>query len=143
MIRPATVSRSAPGIPCRIRPAATSATMLHWCALRAVRSKRGVSMLAADIVDSIDRQTQQSEIASIDAGRGAGQARVRISWVTVIPSGSNSGSSSLYRGITVLAGGGFSLGGGGGNGQGGGRPAGGLRGSQLAATHSHPPARPA
>src|SRR5436305_1978697 len=100
----ATVSRSAPGIPCRIRPAATSATMLHWCALRAVRSKRAVSMLAADIIDSIDRQTQQSEIASIDARRGAGQARVRISWVTVIPSGSNSGSSSLYRGITGLPG---------------------------------------
>src|SRR5256886_4238666 len=104
MIRPATVSRSAPGIPCRIRPAATSATVLHWCALRAVRSNRGVSMLAADIIDSIDRQTQQSEIASIDARRGAGQARVRISWVTVIPSGSNSGSSSLYRGITGLPG---------------------------------------
>src|SRR6266550_3904966 len=51
-------------------------------------------MLAADIVDSIDRQTQQSEIASVDAGPGAGQARVRISWVTVIPSCSNSGGSS-------------------------------------------------
>src|SRR2546429_2372428 len=138
MIRPATVSRSAPGIPCRIRPAATSATMLHWCALRAVRSKRGVSMLAADIVDSIDRQTQQSEIASIDAGRGAGQARVRISWVTVIPSGSNSGSSSLYRGITVLAGGGFSFGGGGENYWGGGPPGTGLVGGSRARNRSLP-----
>src|SRR5439155_6773465 len=86
MIRPAAVSRRAPGIPCRMRPAATNATMLHWCALRAVRSKRGVSMLAADIVDSIDRQTQQSEIASVEADRPPGQARLRISPVTGQPS---------------------------------------------------------
>src|SRR5438309_584640 len=43
-------------------------------------------MVAADIVDPIDRQTQQSEIVSVEADRPPGQARLRISPVTGQPS---------------------------------------------------------
>src|SRR6267143_6745274 len=44
-------------------------------------------MVAADIPDSVDRQTQQSEIASVKVSRSSGQARLRIGRVTGRPSG--------------------------------------------------------